>query len=824
MSVKPRHSSRRPWVYIAGAIAALIVIVLLIAGSIIAHIAKNKLQALVQNRLNARLEVGSCSYVFPYGLILHKASLIARDPAGSEWPLASVDRLEIKLAELPKNDRTLRIEKLVLQHPAVHLNNASGQEVDWGQLIKQSQGSNANPATQPIQSDQSDHSDQPAQPVPKTSDAIRLATLEVSGGEIIYNDESIGDVAIKAKSDAKNPAQYTYSLTAGAAALGAKADGTLDIDQWLLHARHNHLAIDLDSQHPLKLLPKPIERQLAAARAEGKGEIDASADIPLKIPKHATFTMQVHIARARADNPDWPAPLDNFTATANLSRDNASAPVAMKVSTFRAASGPATLQILGGNFVADINQGTWSATELNGVIYGEQATTTAPAGRPSRIAALSNRYTILGRVDFTAAANGAWGKDKRNQRPTFKILAYARDASFVIPHAEAAIDRINGGPLTFTDQLSSIKNLSAHYGYDVLQISNATLQLNDTDHGRGVTGLEADIKFDHNSPRYPQPVGKYVDILHPQGEFQVTGGCLVYPKTRQPRYSCDLTASSPDVSFALGDSLFPLDHANIQVIAKADTINLKKFQAQSSGGKVIAKAQIKLSQPITMNADATFENIDVRQAYATIASHGGQKKIQINQKISGHASGDVHVANTGTDWHTATANGNVEITGGDFGSVPIVTQLADAAHLSSVGLTSSEAAAVFDVNQQKIHFSNIAVSAPAIGIQGDGNIAFDGDTHLHVVVAPLSDWRQKLNATKIPLVGDLAGAAQTLLNQATRLLLYEFHVTGNIRDPKVEPVPVPILTKKTGKLFARMLQTKPEQDLLETLRIKPENK
>ena len=52
----------------------------------------------------------------------------------------------------------------------------------------------------------------------------------------------------------------------------------------------------------------------------------------------------------------------------------------------------------------------------------------------------------------------------------------------------------------------------------------------------------------------------------------------------------------------------------------------------------------------------------------------------------------------------------------------------------------------------------------------------------------------------------------------------EFNVTGDISNPSVDPVPVPILTKGAGKLFGHMLSAKPEQDLLDVIHSKDTTK
>jgi hypothetical protein len=56
------------------------------------------------------------------------------------------------------------------------------------------------------------------------------------------------------------------------------------------------------------------------------------------------------------------------------------------------------------------------------------------------------------------------------------------------------------------------------------------------------------------------------------------------------------------------------------------------------------------------------------------------------------------------------------------------------------------------------------------------------------------------------VAGEVLGGVQKLINTATKTLLYEFHVTGRVGEPKVTPVPVPVLTEGVAKLFGSMVR------------------
>src|SRR5262249_30211721 len=124
--------------------------------------------------------------------------------------------------------------------------------------------------------------------------------------------------------------------------------------------------------------------------------------------------------------------------------------------------------------------------------------------------------------------------------------------------------------------------------------------------------------------------------------------------------------------------------------------------------------------------------------------------------------------------------------------------------------TVGDAATVFDVADEQILLRDAAVSAPILGLQGGGDVGLNGSLDLHVVAAPLADWRDRLRDTKIPIVsnvaGEIAGAVQKLLNTATGTLLYEFRVSGNLHEKAIiDTVPAPVLTDTAATVFGRML-------------------
>ena len=119
--------------------------------------------------------------------------------------------------------------------------------------------------------------------------------------------------------------------------------------------------------------------------------------------------------------------------------------------------------------------------------------------------------------------------------------------------------------------------------------------------------------------------------------------------------------------------------------------------------------------------------------------------------------------------------------------------------------------------------TDAGVSAPVLGLQGKGKLALNGTIDANVVAAPLADWKEKLQHTKIPIVsdvaGEVAGAVQNLLKTATGTLLYNFEITGNVKgDINVATIPTPALTNGAALVFGRMLSPRRDQRPLDWFR------
>ena len=128
---------------------------------------------------------------------------------------------------------------------------------------------------------------------------------------------------------------------------------------------------------------------------------------------------------------------------------------------------------------------------------------------------------------------------------------------------------------------------------------------------------------------------------------------------------------------------------------------------------------------------------------------------------------------------------------GEFYDLPVLSEIASAITLNKNAAQVGQAAGRFHVANRRIQFDPVAVAAPVLGIRGEGKATFDGQLDFKVVAAPLADWKQQLQKTKIPLLdsvgAELLGGVQKILDTATGKLLYQFKITGTTAKPDVTP-------------------------------------
>lgn len=234
-------------------------------------------------------------------------------------------------------------------------------------------------------------------------------------------------------------------------------------------------------------------------------------------------------------------------------------------------------------------------------------------------------------------------------------------------------------------------------------------------------------------------------------------------------------------------------------------LDARDVAASVAGGTVDGTIALRWDEEPSWQASGSAAGLRLADLARRFPQLGGDG-VRGALSASGSFSGAIAV---GDDAWLASleGSGRMRAREGRFYTIPLVAQLLQQAGLSDQGVTLTEASAVFRVAGGTVTFDEAALGSTALGVQGHGEVGFDGRVQLDMVVMPFGSWRSAVARGNVPVVGDalaaLAGKAQQLVGKASGAL-YAFRITGTVQDPRLTPVPVPALTRSATDLFGRM--------------------
>lgn len=706
----------------------------------------------------------------------------------------------------------------------------------------------------------------------KLSDMFELRHFGIKGGRIVYEDRSrpgLPPVVWKGldvgmETSARSKAVYGYTLDARNAGLAKlSSTGAFDLDALLVEMgslRVEARTAYTDDQSPL---PAQVQRALRDYRVEGRVMVDAAGTFPLRDPRASVYQATVTLVDASGYSPEWDAALDRLSV--KLSTDNRGgrelgdrasaerAPIRVRVEALDAASGDTTYRLDNAEVVFDRDARTWGLSEVSGrVVLGGERNVLPKQSRP-----ILSGMDARGRVDFTLAANG-----RLSARPgeyvlapeDVALLAYPRDVSFRPRNWPAAIERLGGGGTVRKDRGSRVvafRNLTFGYGGDAVELTSARLplppELKDLRRQTRLEEISGTIDFRRPGPPYPGGFGKVVAALRPVGSFAVgrdswysitasesdprVRTASAAPRPPPPARKSDyfFSVATDAGSFTLTEKRLELTNITGDATVSNMLVDVRRLEADVLGGRLTGGMQVTPGPTTRYQGRAHVRGLDLsalsrllilpqtRQSKLT-----GIGNLDVDFAVARPAGGDESVLST------ARALGEFEVLRGDFWTIPVLGDVAGRVQRRDDGRqglgTVGEAAGLFEIDRGTLVLRSAAVSSPALGVIGSGTIGLVGEKRLdlHVIAAPLGDWRDRVRQSNVPILSDVAGeivgAVQRVVNTAASTLLYEFRVTGTAGRREIKPVPVPILTEPAALLFGRMLRGDKDRRLLETVK------
>lgn len=754
-----------------GLAVALAVLGLLafIASGVIGSIFRAKLVGIAREDLKSELSIGTVMYWPPFTFVARDVRLTRRDADGRITELLDADKLWVKLSGIPHQGQPPPIKSMSLE----------------GAQLRPPVG------TFPLaQLDLSLHS---------TSAGVYVCDLKMNDGPAASGEAS-------ARVDANRHVCTVQRLA--------------------VHARLGEFLAKLPLSHPGKL-------RLEEVSPDANISIAGSGQIPLGEPNRATYQVVVDVSDAAAKIKDVRRSFTHGNGRIVLQNGPPAdgSPAQATLERFAVNAGTAQIKLGGGKLSVWPDLKTWKLAEVVGSIeMGREL----PLGL-ERSGWFFEQADFRGPVEFTAAASGPTHLPPGNPLAAIQhdVLVYPHGLSLKPSNFTEPITHVTGGPIAFRGGVVTFQNLSGLCGRDKLLLRRARLTLWDPARKIRPDDLRTQIKFEELAGTvlfqrpvtpYPGPVGKTIAALRPAGPFTIGGGSW-YAMNRplkddpgrklKPDFFIHLIGDGG--SFVVSPYDVPLDQIQGEATIAPLEVDIAHFESKTVGGSAYAQGKITPGKPFLYEGRAEVRDIDLRKLADLLdLQEPARSRLSgigyCTAQLSGAGAGGAH-----TPARVLTADGEAQVLHGDFWTVPPVGVVASQVQRPE-RLGTGDAAAVFHIADETITLKSAALSAPFIGVQGQGTIGFDKSIFLTLVAAPLGDWRDQMRQAGIPLAGDILGAVQQLLNTVQGALFYQFRVTGTLEHPVKTLIPAPLLTDPMATLFGQMMREDRNGQLLNDVR------
>ena len=846
----PRKRRRRWWIGVV-----LVLVPLFIAYGFVCRYLERKLENTVAQKLDAELKIDGLLYFPPYGIRITGAHLIRKNNV-----VLNLGRLSLRLAESPFGDDPIVIEHFDVADPVVR-------------IIRTKEGLQGGPGFV------KDEVKREPEPKKKFSDFLRLRKFAITNGVIVYDDDTNPysrdvtwrDINVEIHTAQKGPSLYTYELTFGNGPVAdVSANGSIDVDSLVLALDNVHLSARVDPKDTESPLPSEVQRILKDYAVAGRLTFDGKGSVPFRELEKSKYDGVVELTGGNVTVPQWktrfddasiklrlaasqPAPSAGFATSdfGELSRVVASGPASglatapattptakpttpalnLAIESLRVGSGGASLALSGGNLAIDPATRTWTLRKLAGKLESVQGAQ-AKAGA---VRDAIEKLKLAGTLDFTAAASGPLRPDSNRRLAEsidHEVLLYPHGLSIQPDKFPEPLREIGGGVIRITKGEAVAEDLSALYGQDRWLLNGARVPLEGIRQRIRIVEVDGSMDFHPPSLEYPKALRATVRALAPTGEFPISGTFdidLTQPPGQRTQY--DLIVSSDAGTFGLTPKRIPITRIRGDAIVRREgpvgIVDIRSFDGDSLGGTVSAKVQFITTKPRSYAGTGSLREINLEELTTFFELPEKEKHKLVGRGFANvELSGDLE-KETAVD--SLRGRGRIEVFDGDFFQLPVLNPVAKVVtgekkrDLGTVG----EAAILLSVKGRTIRVREAAFSAPLLGIQGDGDITTDGQLDLNLVAAPLADWRDKFKQMNIPILsdvtGEVAGAIQRTLNAATRGLLYEFRVRGDVKKPEIKTVPSPVLNEARAILFGQMLGKPKDKRLIDSLKDEPDS-
>lgn len=816
----PRKSARR-WIA-AATVVVLLALLAVLADARVGAIFQKRLAAKLHDGCGADLEASSAWYLPPVGVVLRNVRLTKVQGDGVRVELFDAARVVLKLQHRPEPNHDIVITRFDVQSPHVTIRR------------ERLSGAAAPQSTPPPTAFAPPPKIPASPPAPaKFVQRIILDQASISNGQLQYlapgaDPISLDKIALQLHPSSGAGQVYQFAVSAAHATGNSfQGSGSFDLDHHVIAISELSVRMKIGAILSGLPLPQAERARFAGATAGGILKIHAAATFPLDHWREAIYHGAVQLQSGQALVPKSHLRLADVKASLQFSGAPQSG-LHIKIENIEALSGKTLLDIDGGELATTVDGTGWKASDLLGRL---------DVG--GGIAAL-DRLKLRGRWVFTGSASGPM-HIPRNATAlsvvTHDFIAYPRDVSIQPYPYPIPVDHINGGPVTFRGGVVRFANLNAEYGGDQLLLDQARITLDDPRQNISLQTLRRQIRIDditgalicrQPGPAYPATLGKVIAKLRPSGAFAIGGGSwyAINRKLRgepaKPKSDFFFRISTAGGAFALTKSKAPLTAIFADATVSPLMVDITRLRAKALGGAVMAHARITPGRPLHYEGVATFYNARLTQAWKDLGIHPAKP-------VTGVAYVKIHASGFGRGgrikpMQTLAADGEFEIVDGNFGNILAIRAAAAKVSHPDQPL-DGQAAGLFSIRDETVTFDNCAVGNPLFGLQGSGTIKFNKSLDFNVVAAPLGDWSVALKRSHVPIIDNIgssiAGGIQQLFDGAQRAILWDIHITGSTKAPKVDVTPAPVITESLAAIFGQMIQNDKNTHLIDQIRPRP---
>ncbi len=802
----------RRWLRLLATLAIVGVALWLAAPRLTDWLVRVRLQTLIAQQLDARLDIGKLIYHAPYGVMVTDASLVTTGPDGQPLELLRMPRLDLRLAQRPWASGPLLINSVILTSPSLHLVRTTAGIVGRKKPV----------ATDSPAKDSNNNSKTPL----KLSRIFRLTQFVLQGGNIEYDDLAHAhalplvwkNINIDLNTSRVSEAGYAYHLNINNEPIARfETSGVADLDELTLNVEKCALVVRVDPTAHQSALPAEFQEPLKNWQARGVLSIDATGKISLSDPASSTWHSVIELNQASARVPGWQTPVDRLGLKIELT-DGSDGKVDGKpfapgqhptatIDQMELAAGDSVFRLNHAEAIADAQKRTWRLTGLSGHIDPG----ISRAALPASIRAQLDRLKIRGAVDFALEADGPLrSRDLGKYAGRLEITPI--DFTLQPPGFESPVDGIT--PLIFhvADGMMTAETLRGTCGDNLVYLKTAELALNDFPNQIKLSNLAGCITFGP-SQKYPPLIARQLEPVKPVGPFFFNGSLSLDSGRKSNPLDYNIQVHTTRGRMTVSDRMIPVTNIDTVVNVTPAAATISRFEASVLEGSTSATGRIDLTGRMPYQMNVNLRDIDLAELGQFLADPG-KKPMPLSGRAVFKADFNGQVpAGADPAWKGLTGNGEFEVLHGDFWRIPVMKSISDSVAVKQA-VTVGEAAGQFHLFDGRIHFDRAVANSPVLGVEGTGDVYLSDRIDMTLIANPLGNWGQHVADGGIAKLLDIA---QHGVNIATQQALYQVQLTGKASDPKPNAVPTPFLSKQASRLLGAAGDQSRKIGLLETL-------